>query len=535
MVRRDLQSGALPAPAASRGEAFRPHFIIDARLRVKAWPGVAAQGLGMTPDTVIGRPCWTVMAAAGTAADCTSCPLRSAGRTEPASSRHCARLPVNARAAGWIAWMPLGAHVTGPPGSALNEGLVLAGVLGPWLARSAPQLLDALRQACGADDCELFVRHDDGALVSLVDCVGVDREAFFEITEMPLGVGYPGIVVQTRRPLFTHRFSGDGRFRREAVKRRGIQSFIGVPLPGADGGARGYLGMAWRDPQIPRAWAQRVLAMVTPLVAAAVTPHKASTATVPVTARLALRCLGGFEIRRGGERLTTAAFARRKSVELLQHLLLARGAPVARDVLVERLWPEVDPLAGANRLHGVVKTLRDAIERHAAGRHGFRVVQRDRAYAIECGEGVEVDLYRFLDQIDSARRSRRRQDTAQAMAALGEAISGYGGALFGAVTEPDAFEMERTRLRHLYLDAVRERAGLLIARGQRAEAIATLRAALCHEPTAIDLHETLIRQLIELHRFGEAREQFRCCSEVLWRELSMAPPRGLLALCALLQ
>lgn len=516
----------------SGAESFRPFFWVDEDFRVRAWPEATARALRVPARAAIGRRCSEVIARSGdraAAARCARCPAaghaRVAGCADLSADpphAHCAIVPQPA-SGGAIVWLPIARIVAGEAAGARFERLVARGVLAERLG-SVAGTLDGLRRVVAADDCELFLVEPSGKEVVLVDCEGPDREAFMERTHMPLGAGYPGTVALLKKPIFTNAFQRDRRFLREAVKRRGIRSFLGVPLV-REGRALGYVGVGWRDEAVPMAWGLRLLEEVKPLVQLAL-PDR----TAPVRGAagppepLVVRCFGPFEILRDGQRIPLDAFGRRKAVQLFKCLLLQRGSPVHRDRLVELLWPDAAPRAGANRLHGVVSALRSAIEASRGPRTSAFVLSREDRYCFNVEAPHRVDLYDFLDLVDAARGARRRGEDERALALLEEALRCYRGDLFAEDADDDPFEPQRVRLRHTYLDAARMLADLRVHSGRADEAIWTLRAALDFEPAAIDLYETLITLLARAGRIGEARQQYECCRSALRRYLDMEPP-----------
>src|SRR5919201_801248 len=83
----------------------------------------------------------------------------------------------------------------------------------------------------------------------------------------------------------------------------------------------------------------------------------------PASARLDVRLLGGFELSAGTERFSTAGWRLRKGVDLVKILALERGHRLHREQLIDLLWPDKDPEAGANNLYQAIRAVRAAIPR----------------------------------------------------------------------------------------------------------------------------------------------------------------------------
>lgn len=529
--------------AAGRNEPFRPYFIVDERFRIRGWPEATARALHRPARTAIGRYCWEVTSRAPAARPCERChccpSLDAATEGLPAevppapAPDRCAVLPLPGPTRQAIVWLPLSRIAAGAAGSTQIEGLVIRGALAGRLD-SVEGALDGLRRACGADDCELFLLDASGREVFLVDCEGPDRDAFLQQTRMPLGAGYPGKVTQSQKPLFTNRFQTDRLFLRDEVKRRGIRSFLGVPLLDA-GRPLGYIGLGWRNASVPMEWGTKLLEDIKPLIPVALRGRylPARAAEAPA-ARLAIRCFGPFEILQNGGRIPPEAFPRRKALELLKILILQRGVPAHRDQLIEQLWPGAAARSGANRLHGVVNALRSTIESGRGRRSSLYIVCREDQYLFNTAAPHSVDLHDFIELIATARSAQRQGAEDHALALFEDAIGLYRGELFADDTTSESFEAHRVQLRHSYLDAVRVVAAARMRRNQIDEAVRVLRAALGLEPVAVDLQEMLIGQLARVGRIVEARQQYESCRVALRRYLDMEPPPKIRALEKLL-
>jgi DNA-binding SARP family transcriptional activator len=474
-------------------ERFRPYFAVDERMRVRVWPEATARALGIPESLARGRHCWQLL---GSSAHCQACRREAHGDASPASC--CARLHAPDGERGWLVWSPPGLITSGPAGSALLESLLVRGALAGCLAQySLEDTLEAIRQACAADDCELFLLEPGEREVALRGCVGQDRAAFLERTRMPLGVGYPGQVTATGKPLCTSHFQEDRRFQREAVKQRGIHTFIGVPLI-ESGQTTGYLGLAWKDAHIPVDWGLRLLEAVRPI--AVVTAHLGRSPLPPVTSRVTgVRCLGTFAIVGEGWTLGVAGFPRRKAVDLLRHLLLARGAAVSRDVLIEHLWPNIDPQTGANRLNVALHALRGVLRKALPGADENLVQYRYGHYRIDVDALGPVDAFRFADALDEARRRMRKSDLDGAISCLEQALPLYRGELF-ADAEDLAFEVPRQNFRDRHREALRLLVDLYLRQDRIDAALAALTETREHASCDSDWHDVLLHQVAERRR-----------------------------------
>jgi len=380
--------------------------------------------------------------------------------------------------------------------------------------RSLEDTLEAIRQACAADDCELFMLEPEEREVALCGCVGRDRTAFLERTRMPLGVGYPGRITATGKPLCTSHFQADRRFQRKAVKQRGIHTFIGVPLIEI-GQAIGYLGLAWKDAHIPVDWGLHLLEAVRPI--ALIAARLARGALPPSAPRTAtLRCLGPFAFAGEGWTLGVTAFSRRKALDLLRHLVLARGTAVSRDALIEHLWPDIDPEAGANRLHVALHALRVFLKQALPCAGASLLQHRHGHYLIDVDALGTVDAFQFADALVEARRRVRKDDLSGALACLEQALPLYRGELF-ADAEDVSFEAPRQSFRNRHREALSLMVDLYLRQDRGDAALAALIEARERAACDSDWHDVLLGKVVERHRptRGSERPQLAAAAGVV--------------------
>lgn len=290
----------------------------------------------------------------------------------------------------------------------------------------------------------------------------------------------------------------------------------------AKGDRRGVIVLAHGTPITPP-----VTRLVAPLMAMARAvavrlPTPAVAASPAGEAELSIRCFGSLEIRSGGRLIPNDSFERRLAITLLEVLVLAGGAPIHRDVLVETLWPDSPGHAGVNRLHGVVHSLRTVLEPRSNTR-GRRLVQNvGPTYRLDVSAGVHVDLFDFREKIARARRLPPHA-TSEAICTLQGAVDLYGGGLFADDPYADWCAPEREVLQKQFLCATADLARLLVATNEPGRAIETLRVGLRVDPLREDLHEALIRTLLQIGRRAEAEVQYDECVRLLREGLGAAP------------
>jgi DNA-binding SARP family transcriptional activator len=244
---------------------------------------------------------------------------------------------------------------------------------------------------------------------------------------------------------------------------------------------------------------------------------------VRVEARDAVRVdvLGAVRARRvdGG----AVALGGPRHREVLGRLVAAEGRMVSTDTLVADLWAE-PPARAVGALRTFVAALRRALEPERAPRTPSRVlVTEGPGYALRLPRGA-VDVYRFEDALDAARRSPGGGD------ALGAALAAWRGAPYADLPDAGWAQRERTRLEELRLQAVEVRAGLLLDAGAGAELVADLAAHAGEHPWRESAWALLARALYRDGRPADALATLRRARTLLAEQLGLDPGPALLRL-----
>ncbi len=218
---------------------------------------------------------------------------------------------------------------------------------------------------------------------------------------------------------------------------------------------------------------------------------------------LQLQLLGGFSVRLNGAEVPTERWPGLRAVQLVQLLGLQPQRRLARDLVMDALWPQFEPDASSANLRKAVHHARHALGRHDAVRvHGGEVL-------LWPGRPVVVDAEDFERVADAALSQRDA-------AACAEAARTYSGALLpGSLYEAwTVAARERLHARHLELLRV---AG-------HWDAVAQL------EPTDEAAHRALMQRELQAGNRAAALRWYAHLREALQESLSVAPDRQTAAL-----
>ena len=227
-----------------------------------------------------------------------------------------------------------------------------------------------------------------------------------------------------------------------------------------------------------------------------------------MSSALALRLLGGFELRHESGEVVRIARPRRKAQALLAYLACHPAQAHLRDKLAALLWPDMESEEARANLRQALSALRGAVP---AALH----IDQD-AVTLTPG-AMHVDTLAF-----------ERLARAAVLPSLLEAGDLYRGDLLAGLDVGEApFEewlvVERERLRELAIEALAQATRLLRQAGDSEAAVATARRLLVLDPLQEPVHRTVMRLYAELGRRDAALRQYQSCIDVLRRELDTEP------------
>jgi len=233
---------------------------------------------------------------------------------------------------------------------------------------------------------------------------------------------------------------------------------------------------------------------------------------------LRVRTLGAFAVWRGDEALPAECWHRPKVAALFKCLLGADGCRMAREQLIDLLWPEVDPTAGGRNLRATLHLLRKALDRPGA----LSYIRLEGPMLVVAPAGASQSPPEWLDAhafVGAARRVLLDRDAPACAAALAL----YGGEYLPDDSYADWAVSRREELRQLHLALLLHWADLCLEEDDTAAAVRSLRLVLATEPC----HEGAACTLMRLQALGgqrlEALHTYRALEAALRRDLDLAP------------
>ncbi|MEE8448605.1 MAG: BTAD domain-containing putative transcriptional regulator [Thermodesulfobacteriota bacterium] len=238
---------------------------------------------------------------------------------------------------------------------------------------------------------------------------------------------------------------------------------------------------------------------------------------------LEIRCFGSFELYRQGSIITAEMIPRRKAWNLLKILLAYEGRPLSKETLIELLWPETSPKAGAGRFNVVVHALRRVVEPPGQGRKWTFIQNDGDRYWFNTKASCRIDTVEFKAYVAIAKKMESRANSEVAVSAYKSAVLLYRGDFLEEELFADWCWAKREDLREIYFDTTKRLNALCVKAGNWEEGATYLRLALRIDPLREEFHRELIRCLWALGRRDEALRQYKICREGLSRELDVSP------------
>lgn len=234
-------------------------------------------------------------------------------------------------------------------------------------------------------------------------------------------------------------------------------------------------------------------------------PPPTGTAAPGAPDRPRIAVLGTFEVVSAEG--TMASWTSRKARNLLGVLVTARGDPVAREAIMDTLWPGESPAVLANRFSVALAAVRRALDpARALPLHHY--VRTDGVVVQLRASRLTIDVERFLSQARTAIESARG-DAADAESRLAQSLAEYRGDAFADEPYAEWAEHLRQECRRVFSELSRLLARFAWDRADHLLAANLHRQVLSIDPYNEYAHVGLVAALERLGVHGQARASRR--------------------------
>ncbi len=253
-------------------------------------------------------------------------------------------------------------------------------------------------------------------------------------------------------------------------------------------------------------------------------------ATIPAVPdyELCICVLGSLEVRRDDHLVEPPDLRRKRVRELLCYLTAHRR--VRREQVVAELWPEHDD--GAHNLRVTLNYLQRVLQPERIDGAPPYFIRSDRTWLYLClDDKLEVDAWVLDNLLDRAAAAERANTPALALAAYRTLLPLWRGEPYTDAPYAAWAQPPRNRLRVRYTAAALRAGELLLAAGERADAVAAARLAITAEPSAEPAYRLLAKAHIADGDRAAARRALDDCRLAL-AELGLEPEAATTTLLA---
>ncbi len=236
--------------------------------------------------------------------------------------------------------------------------------------------------------------------------------------------------------------------------------------------------------------------------------------------------LGSFELLQNGKLLEKWPSQKGKSI--LKYLVLNRSRPIAKEVLMDKFWPDSDLESARNNLNVVIYGIRKALRN---GNPDYsHLLYSDDSYQLNPNIDIWLDVEIFQDLVNKGKFLYQRGQTEQALEAFHTADELYNGEFLEEDRYEDWVIPFRQDLQDEWVDLVY----LMCEHYLKAKNF-KLCIPLCKKLLNIDsaleeIHQRLMICYAKVGQINLAIRQYHTCLTTLEHELGVPPSAETIAL-----
>ena len=269
-------------------------------------------------------------------------------------------------------------------------------------------------------------------------------------------------------------------------------------------------------------------------------PQKVETATSPLAEvpaiveeeeeqcppALVIYCLGPFRVYQNDQLITE--WNSLKSQAILKYLVMHKGGPIVKDILMDVFWPDVDFKDTRRNLHQAIYSLRQTLRR---GVPDLQPIQfKEDCYLLNPEMGIWLDFAEFEKHVQAGRRLAAAGQLAEAMVEYSIAEGLYQGDFLEDDLYEDWPDLQREHLRSLYLDIADQLSEHYVQQGEYTAAIALCQKILSKDNCYEEAYRRLMQCYLAQGQRHLAVRQYQTCTQALQEELDLTPSEETMAL-----
>jgi DNA-binding SARP family transcriptional activator len=234
---------------------------------------------------------------------------------------------------------------------------------------------------------------------------------------------------------------------------------------------------------------------------------------------LTVYCLGQFRVSVGDQWISSWPSGKGKSI--LKFMVANYPRPISKDVLMDTLWREADPVAARNSLYVAIYGLRQAFK---AVLRGFNpVLFEDDHYLLNPEMSVWQDVEEFVRLHQAGQELEQSGKLEETIQVYESAANLYQGDFLADDLYEDWPVHTRERLRITYLDTLDRLSRIYFNEGQYLSCVNLCHIILTRDNCREDAHRRLMRCYGRQGQYQLALSQFQACVEALRGEMDVDP------------
>ena len=239
--------------------------------------------------------------------------------------------------------------------------------------------------------------------------------------------------------------------------------------------------------------------------------------------RIHIKTLGGFQLFRGAAAFGKAEWGGNQPQLLLKAIIARDAVSVPKDVLIEDLWPEIDPVAGTRNFKVTLHRLRKALEPAADRATGSSYVHL-RNQLVSLDEHLcHVDVDEFVSCCRRGRKNEEARNVKEALASYENAVAVYEGDFLVEDLYAPWAAVKREKLRQQFLEMLYRLGALYETAGTFKGAVECYTRIVYADPTSEQAYQKLMIAYAGRGMRSAALRVYEDCRKVLKEELGADP------------
>lgn len=236
------------------------------------------------------------------------------------------------------------------------------------------------------------------------------------------------------------------------------------------------------------------------------------------TPSLKVYLLGKFRVFQGGREISDKRWKSKKAQMIFKYLLYhRRKGYLKKDILMELLWPEDDPVKTAKRFHVALASLRKTLEPEIdRGTPSSYILRSGDAYRIDMGDDGYVDIENFKNELILAKGAKHPK---QSFTHYLNAVSIYCGDFL----EEDFYipwcDEEREMFKEKYLRLLEEIINYYESKEDYKNCIDYAKKYLKIDRCAENIYQSLMTYYSEIGNKAMVTRTFNKCKDNIMTEL----------------